>query len=636
MTDFAFTAFTRTDLFGSAHIGRHTVFTLPDVPTLEINVSDDDSFLSGDAHRNEHGDDLSGQLATITRDGTEIGNLGTLYVEQVWHLRGDDGQIYRLAELEQPGFLEDNFTFVGAVPPAGTTLTVQGAVNVRGDGLSYASLSAGEIPAPAQNIVEIAAGSDDFNILVKALGAAGLVDTIRNATDITVFAPTDAAFTQLAIDLGFEGDATDEDAVFGFIAAQLTVLGGGDPIPLLTDILLYHVSDGVQDAAGLGEVTTLQGETFSANGAELVDNEPDIDNPNIVAADVAASNGVIQVIDRVLLPLDVPGNEPVEEELPTIAGIVAASGGTFDQDNTDFDLLLNAVQAAGLVGVLDNPDAEFTVFAPNDAAFIGLAQALGFEGSDEGAAFSYLVDALALLGGGDAIPLLGEVLTYHVAGGALGSEDVLAATSIQTVQGGTLGVDGLALVDADPDVANPTLIATDIAASNGIAHVIDGVLLPADLLQSDGSNDVDFIIASEQRDYIRTGRDNDFVDGNGGNDFISLGRGNDVGVGGAGRDVIKGGSGDDVITGGTGRDFLWGGRGNDVFVFSTGDGHDYVRDFEQGHDLIDLTGTALQSFDDLHIVSAGWSKVSVDLGGDDSILIKGRHLDLTQEDFLFG
>ena len=64
------------------------------------------------------------------------------------------------------------------------------------------------------NIIDIAAGSDDFNILVTALTTANLTDTVRNADDITVFAPTDAAFTALAVDLGFEGDSSDEGAVF--------------------------------------------------------------------------------------------------------------------------------------------------------------------------------------------------------------------------------------------------------------------------------------------------------------------------------------------------------------------------------------------------------------------------------------
>lgn len=640
MSVFTFTGFAEADLFGDGHIGRHASFTMPEAATLEFSVTDDDSHLSGDAFRNERGDDRSGQTATIARGGDDIGNGGTLYAEQVWHLYDDNGAVYRLVELEQPGQLSDSFTFVGAVPPAGVTLTVGGSANVF-RGLAYDDLSAGALPAPASNIVDIAAGSDDFNILVQALTAANLVDAVRSSDDITVFAPTDAAFTVLAVDLGFDGDASDEGAVFGFIASALAGLApDGDPIPLLTDILLYHVSPGAKTASEVDaadQVTTLlAGATFGSEGTELVDNEPDVANPNIVIEDIGAANGTIQAIDRVLLPIDIPGNDAPEPDLPTLAGIVAASGGTFDQDGTDFDLLLTAVQTAGLVGALDDPDADLTVFAPNDAAFVGLSQALGFEGSDEGEAFAYLVEALTLLGGGDPIPLLTEVLTYHVSPTALGSDDVLSATEIDTLQGGTLGVDGASLVDADPDVPNPNLIATDIQAANGIVHVLDGVLLPADLLQSDGSNDVDFIIDDDGSNRIRTGRDNDLVDGNGGNDFISLGRGNDVGVGGAGNDIIVGGRGEDILTGGLGNDKLYGGQDADIFVFKTGDGHDKVIGFEDGVDLIDLSGTSFESFADLEGgIHARWGWAEIDLGVDQSLFVQGAHLNLTEDDFIF-
>ena len=165
------------------------------------------------------------------------------------------------------------------------------------------------------NIVDIAAGSDDFNILVQALTTAGLVETVQDLSDVTVFAPTDAAFTQLAQDLGFAGESSDEGAVFSFIAGALAGLADdGDPIPLLTNILLYHVSPGAKSANQIDEAiqveTLLTGATFGTDGSELIDNEPDIENPNIVIPDIAADNGTIQAIDRVLLPLDIPGNSP--------------------------------------------------------------------------------------------------------------------------------------------------------------------------------------------------------------------------------------------------------------------------------------------------------------------------------------
>ncbi|WP_299970496.1 fasciclin domain-containing protein [uncultured Roseobacter sp.] len=638
MKTFQFTGFGAADLFGETSIRSHLEFTMPASATLDITVTDDDPRLSGDAHRNERGDDTSGQKATILRDGEDVGTGGRLYAENVWHLRGDDGKGYRLVELEQPGQQPDSFTFLGPVPPVGVSLTVGSPANVTGRGLSYDKLSAGEIAKP--NIVEIAAGSDDFNILVKALTAADLVGTVQAANDITVFAPTDAAFTQLAKDLGFDGDGTDEDAVFDFIAGALAGLApDGNPIPLLTDILLYHVSAGAKTAAEVDAAeqvqTLLEGATFGSEGTELVDNEPDVANPNIVIPDLAASNGMVQVIDRVLIPLDIPGNTPEPEPLPTLTEIVAASGGTFDQDGSDFDLLLNAVQTAGLADALNDPEADLTVFAPNDDAFVTLSQTLGFKGSDEGEAFAYLVDALTLLsGGGDPVPLLTEILTYHVVPEALDSTAVLSSTGIVTLQGGTLTVEGTRLVDADPDITDPSLIATDIQASNGIAHVLDGVLLPADILQSDGSGDVDFVIDGDRGSVIRTGRDNDLVDGNGGHDFIRLGSGDDIGLGGAGNDILHGGRGDDRLEGGKGNDLLIGNSGDDVFVFRTGDGTDLIKHFQDGHDLIDLSGTDAASIDDLSITQKGRATV-IDLGEDQAIILTGRNIDLGAEDFIF-
>ena len=449
------------------------------------------------------------------------------------------------------------------------------------------------------------------------------------------------AFTSLAVDLGFSGDQTDEGAVFGFIAEQLTALGGGDPIPLLTDILLYHVSAGAKTAAEVdaaNQVQTLLADaTFGSEGSELIDNEPDVANPNIVIADVEAANGIVQVIDKVLLPIDIPGNEHPEPELPSITQIVAASGTEFDMDGTDFDLLLAAVQTAGLAGALDDPDADLTVFAPNDAAFVGLAGALGFEGTDEGAAFSYIVEALTLLGGGDPIPLLTDILTYHVAPGSLDSNDVLGSDGIGTLQGGTLGVDGASLVDADPDIANPNLVATDIEASNGIVHVLDGVLLPVDILQSNGANDVDFIIDDNSSTRIKTGFDDDYVDGNGGNDRILLGRGDDVGIGGNGRDFIHGGNGDDLIIGGKGSDRLVGGKGADVFVFDAGDGKDKIVHFEDGIDQIDLSSMGFADFSELEasITQFGAHRSKIDFEDGSSILVRGTNLELTADDFIF-
>ncbi len=171
----------------------------------------------------------------------------------------------------------------------------------------------------------------------------------------------------------------------------------------------------------------------------------------------------------------------------TITDIVLASGGDFDDDRRDFDILLNAVVTADLADALADPEAELTVFAPNDRAFVRLARDLGYEGGyDEEAAWNYLVGALTELGGGDPIPVLTDVLLYHVAPGDLRPLDLIFATifggQIETLLGATIRPFFFILIDNDPDLRNPFVVRPiDIEASNGRIHAISRVLAPIDL-----------------------------------------------------------------------------------------------------------------------------------------------------------
>ena len=452
------------------------------------------------------------------------------------------------------------------------------------------------------NIVEIAVGSDDFNILVQALSTAGLVETIQNSNDITVFAPTDAAFTQLAVDLGFTGDQADEDALFGFIAGALAGLDpDGDPLPLLTDILTYHVSDSVLTAADVTAATTiptlLSGADIAPRVPVLGDLEPDLIDPALVTPDIAADNGIIHSIDRVLLPIDIPGNDAA-----SITGIVAASG-DLDDNPADFDILLAAVQTAGLAETLATDGLDVTVFAPDDGAFLSLAQTLGFTGTDEAGALGFIVATLTELGGGDPIPLLTAILTYHVSPGAKQLAEVAGLDEVATLQGGTIGIDGTTLVDNEPDLADPSLKATDIQASNGIVHVIDEVLLPVNIPASNGANDVKILIGTEGRDRLQGGDDNDLI--------------------------IDGVSGDLLI----------GGGGADIFALA-GDGtRNKIIDFEEGVDTIDISAWGTTSFDDLVVRQRGEGSLLVG-SGDNSVVVQAADrqidvADLSTDSFIF-
>ena len=157
--------------------------------------------------------------------------------------------------------------------------------------------------------------------------------------------------------------------------------------------------------------------------------------------------------------------------------VARSGGGALDRNPYDYDILIQAVLAADLAGVLSDPSTQFTVFAPNDAAFMATVRELtGSQPSSEQAAF----DAVASFG----IPTVTQVLLYHVvAGERLGVLEVLFSRHLTMANGGTVGVRFLRLVDADPDARDPFLniFALNIRASNGTIHTIDRVLRPVDL-----------------------------------------------------------------------------------------------------------------------------------------------------------
>lgn len=279
------------------------------------------------------------------------------------------------------------------------------------------------------NVVQVAQSDSRFSILVEAVQAAGLTDTLTAPGPYTVFAPTNDAFSALLGELGVTKDQ--------LLANK----------PLLTAVLKYHVVAGQvpSSAVPLGKaIDPVGGGFFKIDkvGTSLVITDGRDRTSKIVQADIAASNGVIHAIDKVLLPAD-----------KTIVQTAIA--------NPDFSILVEAVTAAGLVDTLNAP-GPYTVFAPTNAAFASLLTELG-------------VTKAQLLAN---TALLTKVLTYHVVPGLVLKVDVPINTPIKTVEGETLTV-GPTLAITDQSARQSNIVATDVLASNGVIHVLDKVILPA-------------------------------------------------------------------------------------------------------------------------------------------------------------
>ncbi|KRA18465.1 MULTISPECIES: fasciclin domain-containing protein [unclassified Acidovorax] len=279
---------------------------------------------------------------------------------------------------------------------------------------------------PQRNIVELAQNTPELSILVEAVVAAGLAPTLSTGT-LTVFAPTNAAFAALLTELGVTKEA--------LLANK----------PLLTAVLTYHVlgSKVMRADVPLGKaITPVSGGFFkieSNNGLKITDGRNRVST--ITSTDIQASNGVVHLVDKVLLPAD--------------KDIVATASAL-----PDFSILVEAVVAAGLVSTLQGA-GPFTVFAPTNAAFAALLTELG-------------VTKDALLA---SKTLLTQVLTYHVVPARVLKAEVPVNTAITTVQGQTFTINS-SLVITDQNMRTSSIVATDVFTSNGVIHVVDKVILP--------------------------------------------------------------------------------------------------------------------------------------------------------------
>ena len=357
--------------------------------------------------------------------------------------------------------------------------------------MPFQGVFAQETMSDKADLVDTAIAAGDFNTLVELVQAAGLEETLRGEGPFTVFAPTDEAFAAVP-------------------AETLDALAN-DPAAL-ESVLLYHVVPGRLIRALISdgkEVATAQGENVLFS---FVDGVKKVNDATLVGKDIQASNGVIHVIDSVLLPpsmggataaasdeaasdeaaagesaaatetmtdtvsaeateamTDTVSAEATETMTETVATEEAAAEASSDETMTEmadivdtavaagsFNTLVAAVQAAGLVDALKG-EGPFTVFAPTDDAFATLPQET--------------IDALLADPTGD----LTQILLYHVVPGKVMAADLSDGLEADTLQGKPVT---FTLSDGGAKVNDANIIATDIETSNGVIHVIDSVLLP--------------------------------------------------------------------------------------------------------------------------------------------------------------
>ena len=281
---------------------------------------------------------------------------------------------------------------------------------------STASKSEGD-----KNIVQTALAAGQFTTLASLLTKAGLVDTLSSGGPFTVFAPTDAAFAKVP-------------------KATLDTLAENPA--QLKSVLLYHVVPGRVAAADVVKLTsakTLEGRSVAI---KVVDGSVYVDQAKVTTPDVAASNGVIHVIDSVLIPKAAPA-----ALAKNIVQTAVAAG--------QFKTLASLLTKAGLAGTLQGK-GPFTVFAPTDAAFAKVPKA-----------------TLAALAKDTA--KLRAVLLYHVVKGKVTAAQAMKLRSAKTLNGKPLAI---RVSGGKVLVGRATVTKADVMASNGVIHVINKVLIP--------------------------------------------------------------------------------------------------------------------------------------------------------------
>ena len=343
--------------------------------------------------------------------------------------------LYHVLDVTVPSSGVTNGAIVQPLSASNTlklTLTSTGNVFVNQAQVTTADLTADNgvvhvinaVVLPAQTVVDVAL-NNGFTSLATAVITAELLPALTDPmATFTVFAPNNEAFDNLASALG-----TD---IAGLLA-----------LPNLADVLTYHVLGNEVLAADVTNGAIVQPLSASNTLKMTVTSMGNVfvNQAEVIAADVTADNGVVHVINAVVLPAQ------------TVVDVALENG---------FTSLATAVITAELLPALSDPLATFTVFAPNNEAFDNLASALG-------------TDIAGLL----ALPNLANVLTYHVLGAEVLAADVTNGAIVQPLSpSNTLKM--TVTSTGNVFVNQAQVIAADVTADNGVVHVINGVVLPAE------------------------------------------------------------------------------------------------------------------------------------------------------------
>jgi transforming growth factor-beta-induced protein len=280
--------------------------------------------------------------------------------------------------------------------------------------------------SPTQDVMQVADATSNLSTLVAAIDAASLRATLAGSGPFTVFAPTNDAFA-----------AVDADVLTFLLATPAE----------LSKVLTYHVVSGKVMSSDLssGPVNTLNtGQSVTVDLSSGVK----INDASVTTADVETTNGVVHIIDKVMIPenLDLSGM------LPSAAEAAIAT--------SELSTLVSILSLPGLSDILaaaSDDDAEITVFAPTNDAFAAVLTALGLTSINE-------IPESVLL----------DIVTYHIVGAAALSTD-LEATTYETLNGESVTVD----LSSGVKINEASVSSADIEVSNGVVHIIDGVLLPS-------------------------------------------------------------------------------------------------------------------------------------------------------------